>query len=71
MILWTFGHNVGKKSDTDMVEGLFEAYYRDKYEKLTKSEIWFIIGVWDQKLKFVKFSLKSAQMSCTQHWYLI
>ena len=32
-----------------MVEGLLEAYYKDKHEKMTKSQFWVIIGAWGQK----------------------
>ena len=35
----TFGHKFAKKSDIDVVEGLLEAYYKDKHNKMTKSEI--------------------------------
>ena len=36
----TFGHKLGKKSDTDVVEGLLEAYYELKHKKMTKYENW-------------------------------
>ena len=39
VILRALGHMLGKKSDTYVVEGLLEAYYRGKYEKMTKSKI--------------------------------
>jgi hypothetical protein len=35
----TFGHKFAKKRDIDVVEGLLEAYYKDKHKKMTKSEI--------------------------------
>jgi len=44
VILRYFGHKLGKKSGTDVVEGLLEAYYEDKHKKMTKCEIWVIIG---------------------------
>lgn len=43
-----------------MVEGLLEAYYKDKLKKMAKSEIWVIIGGWGQKLKIDNFLLKSV-----------
>ena len=60
MILRTFGHKLGKKSDRDVVEGLLEAYYKGKHKKMTKSEIWINIGEWGQKLKIGNFLLKSV-----------
>ena len=35
VILQTFGHKLGKKSDRDVVEGLLEAYYEGKHKKMT------------------------------------
>ena len=49
VFLWTFRHNLGKKSDTDVVDGLLEAYNEDKHEKMTKSKIWVKMGEWGQK----------------------
>ena len=60
VILRTFGHNLGKKSDRVVVEGLLEAYYKGKHKKMTKSEIWINIGEWGQKLKIGNFLLKSV-----------
>ena len=60
VFLRKFGHKQGKKNDTDVVEGLLEAYYKDKHKKMAKSEIWVIIGGWGQKLKIDNFLLKSV-----------
>ena len=60
MVLRTFGHKLSKKNDTGMVEGLLEAYYEDKLEKIIKSEFWVIVGAWDPKSKIGIFSLKSV-----------
>ena len=35
---------LNETNDTDVVEGLLEAYYKDKHKKMSKSEIWVIIG---------------------------
>ena len=43
-----------------MVEGSVEAYYEDKHEKMTKSEIWDIMGDWAQVTKFNNFWPKSS-----------
>ena len=43
-----------------MVEGLLEAYYKDKLEKNIKSEFLVIVGAWDPKSKIALFSLKSV-----------
>ena len=53
VILRTFGHKWSKKNDTGMVEGLLEAYYKDKHEKMIKSEFW-VIGTRNQKLAFFR-----------------
>ena len=55
-----FGHNLAKKGDTDVVEGLLEAYYEGKHKKMTKSQIWVIVGGWGQKLKIGNFWPKSV-----------
>ena len=60
VVLRTFGHKWSKKNDTGMVEGLLEAYYKDKLEKIIKSEFWVIVGAWDPKSNIVIFSLKSV-----------
>ena len=60
MVLRTFGHKLDKKSDTDVVKCLLEAYYKDKHEKMAKTEIWAIMGGWGQKLKIGNFMLKSV-----------
>ena len=60
MVLRTFGHNLDKKRDADVVYGLLEAYYKDKLKKMAKSEIWVIIGGWGQKPKIDNFLLKSV-----------
>ena len=60
VVLRTFGHKWSKKNDTGMVEGLLEAYYKDKHDKNTKSEFWVIVGAWDPKSKIGIFSLKSV-----------
>ena len=49
-----------KKNDTGMVEGLLEAYYKEKLEKNTKSEFWVIVGAWSPKSKIGTFLLKSV-----------
>ena len=54
-----------------MVEGLLEAYYEDKLEKIIKPEVWVIVGAWDPKSKIGIFSLKSVYMTLTHHWYII
>ena len=43
-----------------MVEGLLEAHYEDKLEKITKSEFWVIVGAWDPKSEIGNFLLKSV-----------
>ena len=43
-----------------MVEGLLEAYYKDKHETIKKSEFWIIVGAWDPKSKIGIFLLKSV-----------
>ena len=43
-----------------MVEGSLEAYYEDEHEKMTKSEIWTIMGDWGQVRKFINFRPKSS-----------
>ena len=43
-----------------MGEGLLEAYYEDKLEKIIKPEVWVIVGAWDPKSKIGIFSLKSV-----------
>ena len=50
---------MGKIRDTDAVEGSLEAYYEDKHEKMTKSEICTIMGDWAQVTKFSNFWPKS------------
>ena len=60
MVLRTFGHKWSKINDTGMVEGLLEAYYKDKLEKITKSEFWVIVGAWGPKSKIGNFLLKSV-----------
>ena len=60
VVLRTFGHKWSKKNDTGMVEGLLEEYYKDKLEKMIKSEFWVIVGAWDPKSKIGIFSLKSV-----------
>ena len=58
MVLKKFGHKWSKKYDTGMVECSLEAYYKDKHEKMTKSEFWVIVGVWGPKSKIGIFYLK-------------
>ena len=43
-----------------MVVGSLEAYYEDKHEKMTKSEIWDIMGDRAQVTKFNNFWPKSS-----------
>ena len=54
----TFGHKLGKKSDTDVVEGLLEAYYEVKHKKMTKYENWHP----GQKYFCCYFSSKSTKI---------
>ena len=49
-----------------MLEGSLEAYYEAAHEKITKSEIWDIMGDWGQIRKFINFWPKSSQMTQTQ-----
>jgi len=62
----TFCHNLGKNCDTSMVEGLLEAYYKYKHEKMKKSQIWGTVGGWDQISEFFNFCTKSFQIAQTQ-----
>ena len=55
----TFGDNFGKKSDIILVESSLEAYYEEKQEKMTKSEIWSLMGDWGLVTKFTNFWPKS------------
>ena len=71
VVLRPFGHKWSKKNDTCMVEGLLEAYYKDKLEKNTKSEFWVVVGAWGPKSKIAIFLLKIVYMTHTHHWYLI
>ena len=57
---WTFGHNSSKNNDTDVFDGSLEAYYESRHEKMTKFEIWVIIGDWSQIAKFSNFRPKSS-----------
>ena len=59
MFLQTFGHNFGRKSVRDVLEGSLEAYYEAAHEKMTKSEVWAIMGDWGQVTKFYNFCPKS------------
>lgn len=58
-VFWqTLGHNLGKKSGTDIVEGSFPAH-KDKHKK-RQSEFWSLIGDWGQvpNVKFGKIRRK-------------
>jgi len=50
-----------------MVQGLLEAYYKYKHEKMNKSQIWGTVGGWDQIIKFINFCTKSFQIAQTQN----
>ena len=60
VVLRTFGYKWSRKNDTGMIEGLLEAYYKDKLKKNTKSEFWVIMGAWAQKSKIGNFLPKSV-----------
>ena len=41
-------------------DGLLEVYYKDKHEKIIKSEFWIIVRAWHPKSKIGNFFLKSV-----------
>ena len=60
VFLRTFGHNLGKKGVRDVFESSLEACYEAGHEKMTKSEIWDIMGDWAQVTKFRNFWPESS-----------